>query len=242
MQIKPLKLILISLLLLANQSNAVEADSNDRNKFLDFPFWKKMVGVWESDNTYFDSKMNYTIRSYSSLIHIQINGVEYLETEHRFYPDGIASIRYGKGLMQAGEGIELITNYSGALINRSGSMGNTQVDHAGASGGSSVEYKILSDDEAVRTTKDPKSSIDSYRRYTSFITDSQRLRSTIGFYTSDKDHSPGSVRAYILHKDHKIKQNDFEQRRKELRQKYNVRVISKAHPDIPGASLVKRLD
>ena len=210
--------------------------------FNDFQFWRMMDGYWEAKNTYFDSDMNYIIRSYSSLIIIKLHKKNYSETEYRFYPYGIAATRYGKGLVKEGEGIEIEVNYSGKLIDDNGTMGNIHADHGGVSMGNGVKYEILGGNEALRSNKKAGNTIDSYRLYTTFISPNYRLRSNFGLYYKSLDEKPGSMRAFILSQDQRIKSEDFNIRRNNLRKKFNIKVVSVADLNNEGQSHVYRLD
>ncbi|MDG2318658.1 MAG: hypothetical protein P8L79_00205 [Rhodospirillaceae bacterium] len=207
----------------------------------DFPFWKKMEGYWESENTYFDANMDYQVRSYSSLVHVELNGHNYHETEHRFYPAGLSTSRYGKGLMQPGEGIELVVTTTGKLIDDAGTLGNIYIDHAGSSGGPNVAYHMLGENDAVRTNTIPETGVDNYRMYFNFTTPDRRFRSNFGLLGNDKENL-GGLRAFILYRDHRIDSANFENRRAAIREQHKVKVISRAHTDGTRQSMVTRLD
>ena len=236
-----IKSFFIILILFFYSSLPVSGEHQTNKVFKDFIFWRTSEGYWEASNTYFDSDMNYTIRSYSSLILIILNGKKYSETEYRFYPFGIAAERYGKGIVKNGEGIEVIVNYSGQLINDMGSMGFTKADHGGVSSGDRTLYKLLSEKDSLRVNRKKDTRIDSYRLYTTFTSPNHRLRSNFGFYYKDNDNDPGSMRAFILSQDHRIKKEDFEARRLFLRKKYNIKNLSYSDPKNQGESIVERL-
>ena len=220
---------------------AQDTQTGDEIGLSDFPFWRKMSGWWEGDNTYMDSDMKYLVRSYNSLVHIELHGRRFHEIEHRFYPAGLGATRYGKGLAQAGEGIELVVTTTGELIDDSGALGSILIDHSASSSGPNVVYRMLGDNDGVRLNTNPETGVDSYRMYFNFITPDRRLRSNVGLH-SDGDEKLGSLRAFILYRDHRIDPTTFEARRAALRKTHNVKVISLADPDNPGQSRVARLD
>ena len=74
------------------------------------------------------------------------------------------------------------------------------------------------------------------------IKHASKFRSNFGLYYETKDKDPGSMRAFILSQDHRIGNNDFEERRNYLRRKYNIKVISSADPKNIGQSNVYRLE
>jgi len=207
----------------------------------DFSFWQTMAGWWESDNTYVDADMNYLVRSYNSLIHIKLDGRIYRETEHRFYPAGQATGRYGNGLMGPGEGIEVIVKYTGKLIDDAGTVGMVRADHTGRSWPSDVTYHMLSRNDAVRINTNKLTKLDSYRFYINVVTPDRRYRSNFGLI-SDGEENLGGLRAFILYRDRRIDSSTFDTRRSALRQKHVVKVLSVADPDNQGRSLVARLD
>lgn len=210
-------------------------------KLSDYPFWQNMSGWWASENTYFTSDMDYTVRSYNSLVYIELDGTKFRESEHRFYPAGIATSRYGKGLMAEGEGIELIVVTTGDLIDDQGTLGSIQTDHAGGPSDPAVVYNILGDNDGVRLKPNPKTGIDTYRMYFNFTTPNHRFRSNFGI-VYDEAEDVGALRAFILYRDKRIDRSAFKAKRAEFRERNNVKVISVADPDNPGQSLVTRLE
>ena len=217
------------------------AETDEQIGLSQFPFWQKMAGWWESDNTYMDSDLNYLVRSYNSLVHIQLVGRRFHETEYRFYPAGLGASRYGKGLEKPGEGIELVVTTTGELIDDSGTLGNILMDHSASSTGPNVLYRMLSDNDGVRLNTNPKTGVDNYRMYFNFVTPDRRLRSNVGLY-SENDENLGGLRAFILYRDRRIDPATFATRRASLRKKHNVKLMSVADPDHPRRSRVTRLD
>lgn len=207
----------------------------------DFPFWQNMAGWWASENTYFDDDMDYTVRGYNSLVHIEIDGTRFREVEHRFYPAGIATTRYGRGLMGPDEGIELIITTTGELIDGAGTLGNIRMDHSSGPFDPTVVYKVLGDQDGVRVRPSAETGIDTYRMYFNFTTPTRRFRSNFGLiYGQGEDD--GGLRAFILYRDKRIDESEFAAKRAEFRERRNVQVISVADPDNPGTSKVTRLD
>jgi len=224
-----------SLFVLASSASAQDA------KLSDFPFWQKMSGWWASENTYFTADMDYTVRSYNSLVHIELDGTQFRESEHRFYPAGIAKTRYGEGLMGPGEGVELIIITTGELIDDDGTLGNVRMDHSSGPFDPSVEYRVLSTDDGVRVRPNAKTGIDTYRMYFNFTTPNHRFRSNVGILYEEGEDI-GGLRAFILYRDKRMTRDDFKAKRAEFRARHNVKVLRVVDPDKPGTSLVTRLD
>jgi len=220
---------------------SADLSAQQTSSLSDFPFWQTMAGWWESNNTYVDADMNYLVRSYNSLIHIQLDGRVYRETEHRFYPAGQATGRYGNGLMGPGEGIEVIVKYTGQLIDDAGTVGMVSADHTARSWPSDVTYHMLSNNDAVRVNTNNATKLDSYRFYITVVNPNRRYRSNFGLI-SEGEENLGGLRAFILYRDRRIDSSTFEVRRSALRAKHVVKVLSVADPDKPGFSLVARLD
>ena len=229
------KAVVVGLLFLAGSASAQDA------KLSDFPFWQKMSGWWASENTYFTADMDYTVRSYNSLVHIELDGKKFTESEHRFYPAGIATTRYGNGLMGPGEGVELIIITTGELIDDQGTLGKIRMDHSSGPFDPTVVYRVLSDDDGVRVRPNAETGIDTYRMYFNFTTPNHRFRSNVGLlYEEGQDI--GGLRAFILYRDKRMKGDDFEAKRAEFRTRHNVKVLRVVDPDNPGKPLVTRLD
>jgi hypothetical protein len=221
--------------------HAQDAPTGDAADLSDFPFWRQMSGTWESENTYFDSDMDYQVRAYNSLVRIELAGRQFRETEHRFYPAGLGPSRYGKGIEKPGEGIELVVKTTGELIDGAGTLGNIWTDHSVGSSDPNVVYRILSRNDGVRVKTNTDTGVDNYRMYFNFITPDSRLRSNVGIHSAAEDNL-GHLRAFILYRDLRVDPTVFEARRAALRKRHNVRVISVANPDGSGRSLVTRLE
>ena len=221
--------------------HAQTSAAGNQPELASFPFWQQMAGCWEGDNTYFDSNMDYTVRTYNSLVKIELSGATFRETEHRFYPAGVGPSRYAKGLARPGEGVELVVVTTGELIDDAGSLGSIRMDHTALSSGPNVVYRVLSNNDGVRLNTNPDTGVDTYRMYFNFITPDRRLRSNVGLY-SKADEKLGGLRAFILYRDHRIQPATFAARRAALRQLHNVTVINESDPEVPGQSLARRLD
>jgi hypothetical protein len=215
--------------------------ASDAPRLADFPFWKNMSGLWASENTYFTADMDYTIRTYNSLVRIELNGTTFRETEHRFYPSGIATSRYGQGLMGPDEGIELIITRTGELLDAAGTLGNIRADHSSGPFNPESVYRVLSADDGVRVTPNPETGVDYYRMYFNFTTPDHRFRSNFGLVYDSAD-DVGALRAFILYRDKRVDEAGFAAKRAEFRARNNVKVISIADPDNPGESRLSRLD
>jgi hypothetical protein len=233
----------VALVLLIGMSGSVvgqNAGASAEAALADFPFWQKMSGWWEGDNTYMDSDLNYLIRSYSSLVRIELKGGHFREVEHRFYPEGLGASRYGKGLEKPGEGIELVVTTTGELIDGDGTVGMIRADHLEGSAAPHNRYRLLSDNDAVRLKPNLKTGVDTYRMYFTFVTADRRLRSNVAIHSEGEDI--GGLRAFILYRDQRIDSSAFDARRAALREKHKVKLLSVADPDKPGQSRVTRLD
>lgn len=226
-------------LIIALSTLSVRAD--DHLALADFPFWQKMSGWWASENTYFTADMDYTVRGYNSLVNIELDGTKFTESEHRFYPAGIATTRYGQGLMGPDEGIELVIITTGELIDDKGTLGNIRMDHSSGPFDPAVTYNVLGHDDGVRIRPNAATGIDTYRMYFNFTTPDRRFRSNFGLIY-DNGEEDGGLRAFILYRDKRIERSDFAAKRAEFRERHNVQVISRADPDNPGKSKVVRLD
>ena len=207
----------------------------------DFVFWQQMEGWWEGDNTYFDDQMDYTVRAYNTLVHIELIGRKFRETEHRFYPAGVGPSRYSQGLERPGEGVELVVVTTGELSDDAGSLGAIRMDHTAISSGPNVAYRVLSNNDGVRLNNNPDTGVDTYRMYFNFITPDRRLRSNVGIYSKEPDKL-GALRAFILYREHRIEPEQFANRRAALRKRNNVTVLNQADPENPGKSRARRLD
>ncbi|MFT7289252.1 MAG: hypothetical protein ACI87W_003381 [Halieaceae bacterium] len=228
----------LALLLLVASATTQAADAP---RLADFPFWKNMSGLWASENTYFTADMDYTIRNYNSLVRIELHGSTFKETEHRFYPSGIATSRYGQGLMGPDEGIELIITTTGELMDHAGTLGNIRADHSSGPFNPHRVYRVLGADDGVRAAPNPQTGVDSYRMYFNFTTPNHRFRSNFGLVYDTAD-DVGALRAFILYRDKRIDEAGFAAKRAEFRTRNNVKLISVVDPDNPGKSKLSRLE
>jgi low affinity Fe/Cu permease len=215
----------------------------------DVPYWKLMQGWWRADNTYMDNKLDYNIRSYNSLIHVEINGRTYTETEYKFYPPSKLAAQYGKGVTKPDEGIETVTIIKGEMTDKEGTVNLTETLPKGPGGKEKNEIKVLSPDTGVRTTPNEATKTDTYRMFIFAPTPDKRYRSNFGL-VSDKtgagaanaapDAKLGDLRGFSLFREDRIAAGDFESWRAKFRAQNNVKAIVDIGAD--GGPSVRRLD
>ena len=207
----------------------------------DFAYWRAMAGWWRAENTYFDGALNYNVRSYSSLVHVELIGRRYRETEYKFYPPGKLAQQAGRGELPSGDGIETVTVLEGELVDSSGrvqlgSDPDTRIDVQGA-------------DTGVRVTTNPVTGIDTYRMYIFSPAPNKRYRSNFGL-VSDRvgagaanalpGAEPGDLRGYSLFREDRIDADEFTSWRQRFRVRHLVRAIAEAGPE--GGVILRRLD
>ncbi len=198
----------------------------------DVPFWKTNTGWWASDNTYFDGELNYNIRSYNSIVHIEINGRSMLQTEHKFYPPGKMALNYGAEKIGVNDGIEVVTVMKAEQIDAAGTVQITQV---APQFGTLLEASIhvLGPDTAVQIFSDSKSAVDSYRMFITIPAPDKRYIANFGLVSevAPDASAVGDLRGFSLFKGTRIRADDFEQKRSELRLKNHVRAVMTAGTD-----------
>jgi hypothetical protein len=206
----------------------------------DHAYWQRMAGWWRAENTYMDNALNYNIRSYNSLIHVEINGRTYRETEYKFYSPSKLAMGMGRGQITETEGIETVTVSTGELGRDGG------VKLAGAEAGTVIE--VLSDDTAVRVTPNAKTNTDTYRMYIFAPTPDKRYRSNFGLVSDTTgpgaanaapDAKLGDLRGFSLFREDRIAEAEFEKWRAEFRLRNKVAAIMEAGTD--GKPVLTRL-
>ena len=179
----------------------------------DQPYWKLMSGWWRAENTYMDNELNYNIRSYNTLIHVELNGKSYKETEYKFYAPSKLALIYGKGQTTPDEGIETVSVLTGELIDEAGTVKITSTVPAGPGAEEETTMKVLSPDTAVRVTPNSKTGTDSYRMYIFAPTPNKRYRSNFGLVSDTKgsgaanaapDAKMGDLRGFSLFREDRI--------------------------------------
>jgi len=148
----------------------------------DFEFWSASAGWWVSDNTYLDRKMDYNIRAYHSVVHIELDGTRYRETEYKTYPTGPIATSLGRGMTQADEGVEVVTVMTGTLVDGAGTV---RLSAIGPAMGPVTELRPLSPDTALRATSDATTGLDSYRMFITLPTPERRYILNLGLVSSD---------------------------------------------------------
>jgi len=203
-------------------------------------YWQRMSGWWRAENTYMDNALNYNIRSYNSLIHVEVNGRTYRETEYKFYSPSKLAFGMGRGQITEAEGIETVTVSTGALAD------DGDVKLGGAEAGTVIE--VLSADTAVRVTPNAKTNTDTYRMFIFAPTPDKRYRSNFGLVSdttgagaanATPDAKLGDLRGFSLFREDRIAPGEFETWRAEFRSRNKVAAIIEAGAD--GKPVLTRL-
>lgn len=212
----------------------------------DFNFWRASAGWWVSDNTYLDRNLDYNIRAYHSVVHIELNGARYRETEYKTYPPGPIAGWLGKGVTQADEGVELVTVMTGTLIDEAGTVRLTATEpRMGAE--PVTQLRLLAPDTALRATGDDTTGLDSYRMFITLPTPQRRYILNLGLVSADSGpgaanaapHAePGDLRGFAIFQGRRIEAEDAETWRARFRELHRVGAIVQA--DETGAPVVSR--
>jgi len=213
----------------------------------DNAYWKLMSGWWRAENTYMDGELNYNSRSYNSIIHVELVGRTYRETEIKFYSPGKLAMGTARGQISADEGVETVTVFTGEIIDDSGTVKITSSLPAGPFE-EQTSIQVLSSDTGVRVTPNPKTGTDTYRMYIFAPTHDKRYRSNFGL-VSDKtgagaanafpDAKMGDLRGFSLFREDRIAATEFDKWRAEFRARNKVAAIVEAGAD--GKPVLRRL-
>ena len=214
----------------------------------DFSFWRANAGWWRSDNTYFDHDLNYNIRSYNSVIHIELDGRTYRETEYKFYAPSKLALGYGAGKTAADEGVETVTVSTGKLVDEGGTV-HLMESKPAMPGTALTETRILNNDTGMRVTSDPATGFDAYRMVITMPTPDKRYVANFGLVSGTigpgaanaaPDAVTGDLRGFSLFRADRIAEADVQKWRDEFRVRNKVAAIVEAGPD--GKPTVRRLD
>lgn len=216
----------VFLLIFTFSPASFESANAEELNLADVPFWKANAGWWASDNTYFDGELNYNIRSYNSIVHIEINGRSMLQTEHKFYPPGKMALNYGAQKISANDGIEVVTVMKAEQIDAAGSVQITQVV---PQFGDPLEatIRVLGPDTAVQIFSTSTNDVDSYRMFITLPAPDKRYIANFGLVSEvDREASAvGDLRGFSLFRGTRIKADNFEKKRSELRLINHVRAV-----------------
>ena len=227
---------------------AVSAANAAGTQLRDFSFWRVSEGWWTSDNTYFDHNLDYNIRSYNSVIHIELDGGNYRETEIKSYAPSKLAMAYGDGRISADEGIETVTVTTGELTDEAGTVRfvKTLPEVAGSA---MTQISILTQDTAVRVTSDPLSGFDAYRMFITMPAPDKRYIANFGLVSANMEPgshnaapaaSIGDLRGFSLFRGNRIAAADAEKWRQEYRARNKVAAI--VDVDAHGNKVIRRLD
>jgi len=211
------------LMLLVALTASSQASAGDLE---DVPFWRVSAGFWVSDNTYFNGSLDYNIRAYNSIVQVEINGDTMRETEYKFYPPGKMAKAYGAGKTGEDEGIEVVTVFTGTMLDDSGTV---RIDSIRPELGGEAETRIavLGQDTAVRVTTNPGGQADLYRMFITMPDPDRRYVANFGLVDRKQgsDEQPGDLRGFSLFRGKRIGQADFEAVRERLRQTNRVAAV-----------------
>jgi hypothetical protein len=207
-----------------------------------------MEGWWRSENTYLDAAMDYKERAYSGLVHVEIDGGRFRETEYKFYSPGKLAQQYARGQLADGEGLETVTTFEGQVVDAAGTVRLARSD-GGDPGRGATQIQVLTPDTGVRVTANPASGVDSYRMFMFMPTPDKRYRTNFGL-VSDRtgpgaaNALPGArfgdLRGFQLFRDDRIAAGEVAAWQARFRERHQVRAIMQSGPD--GATTLRRLD
>lgn len=244
--------VLASLLFVATAglAHATERPSVGRS-LADFPFWNLVAGWWVGESTYLGPNFDYKIRSYQSIVQLEIDGTRFRETEYKFYPPGAMATAYGRGQVRDGEGVETVTVLSGELVDDRGTVRILSMLPAVATASREDEHtlvRVLGPDTGVRVTPNPRTGVDTYRMFIFVPAPDRRFRSNFGIVSDSAGPGaanalpgavPGDLRGYSLFREARIAPGEFEQRRRDFRELNAVSAI--VEPDAAGRPAARRL-
>ena len=206
----------------------------------DHSFWQTNVGWWRSDNTYFDPDLNYNIRSYNSVIHIEIDGRTYRETEYKSYAPSQLAFRRGGGLITEEEGIEAVTVSIGELVDDTGTVRIIETQPA-IPGTALTEIRILDATNAMRVTIDPETGLEAYRMMVSLPVPDKRYISNYGLVSAtDGAAAPGDLRGFSVFRGTRIPDAEAATWRARYQAQNKVAAVIAPKPD--GSAGITRLD
>ncbi len=214
----------------------------------DFPFWRANEGWWRSDNTYFDSHLDYNIRGYNSVVHIELDGRTYRETEYKSYPAGKMATGLGMGQARADEGVETVTVTVGELVDGSGTVRVTATIPA-FPGSELTEFRPLGVDTGMRATRNPATGFDSYRMLVTLPAPDKRYVANFGLVSGTTgpgaahaapDAAVGDLRGFSLFRASRIAGDEVEKWRQSFRELNKVAVVVEAGSD--GKPVARRLN
>jgi hypothetical protein len=213
----------------------------------DFPFWQRMAGWWRAENTYMDGTLDYNIRSYNSLVHVELDGRDYRETEYKFYAPSKLAQQIGQGRLGPDEGIETVTVVVGTLADAVGTVRQTGLTPS-ASADDGTYLAVLNADTGVRVTPNAKTGVDTYRMLIFAPTPDKRYRANFGL-VSDRTGpgaanalpgaKPGDLRGFSLFREDRIAAGEVDDWRARFRARNKVAAVVEAGPD--GTPRVRRL-
>ena len=206
-----------------------------------FPFWQTSAGWWRSENTYFDQDLDYKIRSYNSVIHIELDGRRLRETEYKSYAPSKLATALGGGVIAADEGIEAITVTTGELVDDRGTVHITGSRPA-LPGTSTTVIRVLDNRTAARITADPETGLDAYQMLITLPTPDRRYVANYGLVSAAAGTGParaGDLRGFSLFRGRRIAADEAFVWRERFREKNRVAAITEAGDN--GAPVVRRL-
>lgn len=207
----------------------------------DIPFWKLSQGWWRSENTYFSPTLDYNIRSYNSLVHIELQGRKVVETEYKFYAPSKLAMSHGAGQAREGEGVEVVTVTTYEQVDDHGAVRQTGSEPHADAGHADTVIRVLNEDTAQRVVRDPAEAADTYRMLYSLPTPNKRYIANYGLNGKPVNGAGvGELRGFSTFNGTRVKDSDFAAARAELRKKNNVHAIVTSGPD--HKPVARRLD
>ncbi len=206
----------------------------------DTAFWRDSAGWWVSKNTYLDGELQQKIAAYNSIVHIEVQGLQVLETTYTFYPPGDNSSYYSKGAVTTDKGIELITVMTMKAIDNGCAVETVSVNPARQAG--STITAPLSETVALQQHLDATSGLANYHTLISMPTPDRRNTAVFGIRTGleNEDVQAGDLRGFALFITQRIAASEVEPTRMRFRQMHSVGGV--VNGDAQGEIVVELLD
>jgi pimeloyl-ACP methyl ester carboxylesterase len=183
-------------------------------------FWQDSMGWWVSDNTYLDGQLQPKIPLYQSIVHIEAQAGQVLETTYKFYPPGDLSQSVSGGRVGDDQGVEFITVSTMQAIAGAEAMETISVSPASMSQSGRMVTTALSSTVALQQRLQGEVGLADYQIIINLPTPDRRYTTVFGLYTGleNEEVAPGDLRGLSLFASKRITADEVQ----ELRSKFRI--------------------
>ncbi|MFK7831290.1 MAG: hypothetical protein AB8B57_16070 [Congregibacter sp.] len=208
---------------LARDSTGTPVSSRPTQNLQHSGFWRDSAGWWASDNTYLNGRLEQKITAFQSIVRLEVQGSDIIETTYRFYPPGASAEYYSQGKVQSDQGVEFASVATMRALNDDqigpGAVVTVNVSPSIGPQHTQTTTTPLSSTLAIQRITEVESGLETYHTLISMPNRDRRYTAMFGIRTGleTEDVDPGDLRGVAIFSARRISAAEVEMARERFR-------------------------